>query len=345
MNKLALLASLLALPSCGGETGLTDAGGVDAGSVRDAGGAIDGGSNGTDAGSTDDAGASIDAGSPGDAGTEPAPEGCITSVAAGHHVFTCEELAMDVEVSASCALGGCGLILDVHGATMNAAEEDANTEMRALGSARGYVVVQPNAPAGGLGTSWDPDRDDPKVFAFVQLAMRAFRIDPDRVHITGFSQGGFMTWRMLCDHADVFASVAPAAACGGLYRHCAFTDTERPSREIPVLYVHGHADTIVANCEDGQRDNVVEGWAMTEDSVLSMDDDHTWTRYVSASGNVFEYIEHDYTAYSTILAGHCFPGSTDIGTEPFGLKGYGCEQTSPFVWGQAVIAFFQAHPR
>lgn len=308
-----------------------DAPPLDGGSEMDTGG--DGGPVETpDAGS--DAGSALD-----DAG--PMAEGCITTVSAGHHVFACGPITYDVEVSAPCALGGCGLVLDVHGATMTATSEDLNTNLRALGSAAGYVVVQPTAP----GSWWTPATHDAMVFDFLTLAARAFRVDPDRIHFTGFSQGGFMTWRMLCEHADVFASVAPGAACGALFPHCPFTATERPSREIPVLYLHGVNDPIVAGCRTAMRDSVVAGWSMALDTFVSMDADHTWTRYRSPTGNVFEYIEHDYRARSTILSGHCFPGSPDVGTSTFGTSNYGCEDTAAFAWGQAVIEFFVAHPR
>ena len=344
---------LLWLSACGGDDervgpGVDGGGmvGLDAGPGLDgASPLMDGGGMDTDGGDVPLDGDSRDAGPPpADAGP-PMPEGCITDVGAGHHVFTCEGIEYDVQVSASCAMGGCGLVLDVHGATMDAAVEDRNTNLRMLGASRGYVVVQPTAPGmTALGTSWDPAMDDPKVFRFVELAARAFSIDRDRVHMTGFSQGGFMSWRMLCDHADVFASVAPAAACGSLFRHCSFSGDERPAREIPVLYIHGRRDNIVSGCYGEQRDGVVSGWSMTPDSVVSMDSDYTWTRYTSASGNVFEYIEHGYSAYSSILGGHCMPGSPDIGSSRFGTSGFGCEQPAPFDWGEAVIAFFEAHP-
>lgn len=360
MRWVALAAAAAALLfACGGDDdgAPSDGGDVDGGAgSMDGGGGADGGATPMDGGvsmpsdggatRTDGGGAATDAGPlPDDAGP-PAAEGCITRVDAGHHVFTCDGVDIDVEVSAACAMGGCGLILDVHGATMDADSEDANTNLRALGPAHGYVVAQPTAPGrNALGTSWDPPADNPKVFGFVTLAMRAFRIDPDRVHVTGFSQGGFMSWRMLCDHADVFASVAPAAACGSLFRGCAFTGSARPSREIPVLYMHGTRDNIVSGCYGAQRDAVVSGWSMTPESTVSMDSGHTWTRYTSASGNVFEYIQHDYSAYSTILGGHCMPGSPDIGTSRFGWSGFGCVETSPVTWGEAVVAFFEAHPR
>jgi hypothetical protein len=86
----------------------------------------------------------------------PAPVGCISSVTAGHHAFDCDGVHYDVEVSPACASGGCGLILDVHGLTMNGPQEDASSQLSALGAARGYVVVQPTAPASSLGPSWTP---------------------------------------------------------------------------------------------------------------------------------------------------------------------------------------------
>lgn len=296
--------------------------------------------------------------SPSDAGTADAgevdagppvlaTEGCVTSVAAGHHVFRCDGIAYDVELSGACARGGCGLIVDVHGATMNADVQDRNTGLRRLGAERGYVVVQPTAPASAAGPSWDPARDDPRVLSFVRLALRALAIDPDRVHMTGFSQGGYMTWRMLCQHADLFASVAPAAAASGtLFDACPFSATARPAREVPVLYMHGREDRIVAwSFAPPQRDAVVAGWSMAPDGVVSMDAQHLWSRWRSPSGTVFEFVEHRYEAYSRVLAGHCIPGSPDVGSSPFGTTGYGCVGPSAFDWGERVVAFFEAHPR
>jgi len=274
------------------------------------------------------------------------PEGCIDSVSAGHHLFACDGIEYDVEVSTACAAGGCGLVLDVHGATMTAGVEDRNTNLRALGAARGYVVVQPTAPTvDDSGTTWVPGTDDAKVLAFLELAIRAFAIDVGRVHMTGFSQGGFMTWRLLCAHADLFASVAPAAACGSLFPGCPFDDVEHPSREIPVLYIHGVDDPVISGCQQAMSDAVVNAWSMTWSAQVSMDDGHTWTRYTSESGNVFEYIEHRYHAFSRTLDGHCLPGSADIGTTTTGWEGFGCVEEAPFAWGEAALGFFEAHPR
>src|SRR5262249_3237837 len=155
-----------------------------------------------------------------------AGSGCITDVTPGTHVFTCDGLKYDVTVPDSCpASGKCGLVLDVHGATMSGKIEDLETDMRASGRKYGFVVVQPNANPGPPTASWTPATDDPKVFAFLQLALGTFDVDRKRVHMTGFSQGGMMSSRFLCQHADVFASIAPVAGTG-----CTFAPGDIPSR-------------------------------------------------------------------------------------------------------------------
>jgi polyhydroxybutyrate depolymerase len=267
---------------------------------------------------------------------------CIDDVTAGHHRYTCDGFVYDVEIPDACTTAGaCGLVVDVHGLTMDANMEDANTNMRALGHTYGYVVVQPNANPKPPASSWNPPGDDDKVFAFLQAAIVALKVDAKKVHFTGFSQGGMMTFRMLCKHADTFASVAPGAGTG-----CSFGAGDTPSREIPVLYMHGTTDALVSF--DGaavpQRDAVIKGWSMDSGTVVASDAHYTRTRYTSPSGNVFEFIQHDYEASSPILRGHCYPGSTDPGKEPGQLFPFGCVPPNAFTWGEEVMKFFVAHP-
>src|SRR5690606_10640751 len=132
--------------------------------------------------------------------------GCVTDVASGHHELTCGEIRYDLEVPAACLSAPCGLVLDIHGWTMSADAEDRNTDMRRRGRELGYVVVQPTAP-GLIGVpTWNLDAHAEPVFAFVSDVAAAFHTDPRRAHVMGFSQGGGMTWRLLCTHPEFFAS-------------------------------------------------------------------------------------------------------------------------------------------
>jgi poly(3-hydroxybutyrate) depolymerase len=279
---------------------------------------------------------------------------CFPDVGAGHHTYACNGLSFDVEVPTACEAGGCGVILDVHGLTMSAAMEDANTELRARGGAAGFVVVQPSANPAPPQSSWS-ESDDPNIYDFLTRAIAVFRIDTHRVHMTGFSQGGFMTWRFLCAHADAFASVAPAAAASNCTSTpaCSFTGSEVPSRKIPILYMHGRQDQnyIPYSCAQPQVDAIVSAWGLTANGVVASSATYTRTRWTDTAGTVVELLAHDYSSNAQVpfvsaskLEGHCFPGSNDPGGQPGQLFPFGCDQSASFVWGTEVVEFFVAHP-
>lgn len=66
-----------------------------------------------------------------------------------------------------------------------------------------------------------------------------FDIAPGHVFATGMSNGGFMSNRLACDRADIFAAVAPVAGTLGVGVTC------NPSRPVSVLEAHGTADPLV----------------------------------------------------------------------------------------------------
>lgn len=170
---------------------------------------------------------------------------------------------------------------------------------------------QPNAPAG----LWNNVTHGPLVLGVIENVIAAYRIDSRRVHMTGFSQGGYMTWRFLCAHTELFASMAPAAAAGAAAISpevgCTFTGADVPSAEIDTLYMHGHSDALVnfANATT-LRAAVVAHYAMDAGTVVDSSAKFTRTRHTAPGGHVFEFLEHDYVASNLLIVGHCYPGTT-----------------------------------
>ena len=326
--------------SATGGTGGSSSGGTSAGGSA-------GSTTGGAAGTTSSGGA---AGSPGTGGTggapiaPPVPDDCITDVSAKpDHVFDCSGLKFNVSVPAACVKFACGVVFDIHGLTMNGLMENNNTKLSELGDKYGYIVVHPNAPGSPPTSSWTAASDDPKVFDFMQRTIKAFHVDDKRVHFTGFSQGGDMSWRFICDHSDVIASAAPAAFTLSAQENC-FSKGKAPPREMPMLYMHGTKDALV-NFSGAitTRDTVIGILGMTQQAVVETDSSHIWTRYSDAKGTVFEFIQHDYTG-AALIQGHCYPGSTDPGGVPGQLFSFKCDQTAAFNWGEAAMQFFLAHP-
>lgn len=278
----------------------------------------------------------------------PVLDECIDDGSAGDHVYACGDFSYDVTIPEACLAEPCGLIMDVHGFTMDGAMQEANTGLRQAGAERGYIVVQPNANPAPPSSSWNPGVDDDAVVDFMLRVADAFHVDRDRLHFTGFSQGGYMTWRVVCEHADVLASVAPAAACGdGTIEDCGFGPEAQPSEPVDVLFLHGTQDVLVPfECAPVRRDAVVAAYGLGGEEVVVEGDGYRWTRHEGGDGTVLEFIEHDHSAANTVvLGGHCFPGSDDPGDLPGQLMSYACVEQTDLHWGEAVLDFFDAHPR
>lgn len=170
-----------------------------------------------------------------------------------------------------------------------------------------------------------------------------------------------MTWRLICKHADVLASAAPAAAAGpaniSVEVPCEFAGAEGPTRELDILYMHGTEDALV-NFPNAlaQRDAVVRRFGLGSAQPVSSSAAHTWTRHENASGTRFEFIQHGYTTDAAVgapplgvaLRGHCYPGSRDlVASVPGQLMAFGCKTPAPsaFTWGRAAMQFFLEHPK
>ena len=271
----------------------------------------------------------------------PTADNCIKDVTAGKHTYDCDGLVFNVALPPACLTAACALVFDVHGLTMSAQMQEKNTAMAALAGKYNAIVVQPNAKPAPPMSSWSPS-DDGKVLAFLNRMRKVFHTDDKRIHFTGFSQGGDMTWRMLCKHAGLFASVAPAAFSSGC-----FIGGDKPSVTVPLLYMHGNKDVLQPlSGADKMRQAIITAWKLGAPSTVSADNKHEWTRRKAPDGTVVEFIGHNYSAASPVLGGHCYPGSSDLQpSAPGQLMGYGCVGKSAFAWGEAVMTFFAAHPK
>ena len=281
--------------------------------------------------------------------TPPTPAGCITDVSAGDHTFTCGGLMVDVRIPAACEAPGCGLILELHGDTGNGLLMDAHTKLRDLGAQHGYILVAPTGPPwpGGPGSTWHSANDLTLIDITTQFR-DVFRVDPKKIHLTGFSRGSFVTWRLLCDHADLFASAAPGGAGDGTSfgEQTCFTQGRKPSRPLPLIFLMGRTDAAVGYASMMQiRDAAVTAYGATGPTVLAMDATYSHNRWTSAT-SVIETFDH---AYETVTPGpwasakgHCIPGS---GMDPQAPQyAIPCKLPNAFTWGDEVMAFFLAHP-
>ncbi len=92
------------------------------------------------------------------------------------------------------------------------------------------VVVSPQCS----GSGWDSAALD----AFIQDLVHQYRIDPDRVYVTGLSMGGYGTWDLAVRSPEKYAAVVPI--CGGGTPSLAYK-----LRDLPLWAFHGALDATV----------------------------------------------------------------------------------------------------
>jgi len=141
-------------------------------------------------------------------------------------------------------------IIVLHGGTLDAQNALRTTGFEALVDREKLVVAYPDAIAGHwndgrslaqgrwqTGNETDVSFIRPLAGTLVQLGLA----DPQRIYVTGPSNGGMMTLRLVCEAADLFAAAAPIIANlpADLAPRC------RPARPIPVLVMNGTADPLM----------------------------------------------------------------------------------------------------
>lgn len=94
-----------------------------------------------------------------------------------------------------------------------------------------FIVVSPQCPEGEW---WNVE----VLNALLSKLLKKYRIDPDRVYLTGLSMGGFGTWNWACSYPERFAAIAPV--CGGGEPLLADNLVN-----VPVWAFHGADDPVV----------------------------------------------------------------------------------------------------
>lgn len=99
-----------------------------------------------------------------------------------------------------------------------------------------FVVVSPQCPEYGW---WSNEAQIEMLNALLNHIVDRYRIDPNRIYVTGLSMGGFGTWSLALRYPDRFAAIAPI--CGG-------GDPRDAPRigHLPVWAFHGAKDNVVA---------------------------------------------------------------------------------------------------
>jgi polyhydroxybutyrate depolymerase len=144
------------------------------------------------------------------------------------------------------------LVVNLHGYTNTGAVQEAYFQLAPLAESREFLYAYPTGTSDAFGNPfWNATDACCDLFnsgvddaAYLLELIRQIRlqlnVDVWRVHFVGHSNGGFMSYRMACDHADVVASIGSLAGA-------TFLDPAdcTPVTPVHVLQVHGTNDATI----------------------------------------------------------------------------------------------------
>lgn len=163
------------------------------------------------------------------------------------------------------------LVLCLHGAGFTG---DAYLERWQTRLDEGYLVACPTLPQGNW---WTREAAD-VVLATLRAVQSRYHVDPNRIFLTGMSNGGIGVYVVGSHYAPLFAGLAPMA--GGLDE--VLLPFLENLRHTPVYLIHG-----------------------TQDQVMPVELSRTIAQELTRLGYPFTYREHDRT--HPVAGGHYFP--------------------------------------
>ncbi len=93
-------------------------------------------------------------------------------------------------------------------------------------------------PKGPSSFAENPNMPGALVLQLIEATCTEYRIDMDRIYITGISMGGYGTWDLICRQPEMFAAAIPV--CGG-------GDPQQADKLVglPIWAFHGESDNLI----------------------------------------------------------------------------------------------------
>ncbi len=136
------------------------------------------------------------------------------------------------------------LVFNLHGLGSNASEQEFYSQMNTVADTAMFIVCYANGVNSqwNVGWSFNQDTDDVGfINALIDTLKANYNINLNRVYSCGMSNGGFMSYTLACELTDRIAAIASVTGsmAPGVPEQC------NPTRQIPVMQVHGTADPTV----------------------------------------------------------------------------------------------------
>jgi polyhydroxybutyrate depolymerase len=225
------------------------------------------------------------------------------------------------------------VLIDIHGFTSNTRDQRTISDFTRIAKEENFIIIWPQAKASGEncllagpnGVYWNADwgittNDIGFLDALIDQVGADYNADLSRVYVTGLSNGGFMVYSLACALSDRIAAVASVA--GSMTENLLMTNCQ-PSRQIPVLHVHGTNDAVILwdgepTCQGGiaSIEDVVNFWR-TNAGCASTFTELQYDNIDTNDGSTARILTYDNCSSKMKFlvidgGGHNWPGSRDM---------------------------------
>jgi len=240
------------------------------------------------------------------------------------------------------------LLLLLHGYSSFGAGQEAYMQFAPVAEANGMVYVYPDgtqdlfglqfwnatdACCDFFGTNVD---DSGYLLNIIETIEANLNIDPKRIYVTGHSNGGFMSYRMACDHSDKIAAIASLA--GATWVDDSDCGATSP---VNILQIHGTLDTTILydgsctffQCYPGAIESA-RTWANTNQCALQVDNS-------SPNLDLDFLLLGNETIVSKVEQGCLAGGSAELWTIAAGSHVPALSSN----YAESVVEYLLAHPK
>jgi polyhydroxybutyrate depolymerase len=171
---------------------------------------------------------------------------CDDSIVGGNRPVT-------LHVPSSYACGTpAPLVILLHGYTSSGSGQELYFGLTAESEKHGFFYAYPDGTKDSAGNGfWNatdaccnfegaPVDDSSYIASLIDEIASKYAVDTKRVYLVGHSNGGFMSYRAACDHADKITAIASLA--GAMFADVSKCNATEP---VSVLQIHGTADAVI----------------------------------------------------------------------------------------------------
>lgn len=216
------------------------------------------------------------------------------------------------------------LFINMHGFTSTMSQQMTYTNFNATANLKDCIVVYPD----GIQRRWNSGTnfgvvsnvDDVGFLSkLIDRMILLYNADPSMIYSTGYSAGGFMSYRLACELTNRVSAIAPVVASmvEDTYASCT------PARPISVIAFNGTSDGITNY--NGFPGNfrpiteVISSWANKNNCIVEAEEIQLPNIVPNDNSTVtkFRHIGCDAETEVVLMringGGHTWPGSTTIG--------------------------------